>query len=370
MEKKRGLVYLKGVSVNKRIAFTGGGTAGHVFPGLSVAASLDGYELFWIGSSRGMERKLVEDAGIPFKGIPSGKLRRYFDLKNLTDLFRIAAGFFSSFRFLRRFRPELLFSKGGYVSVPPVLAARLLKIPVITHESDLTPGLATRINSRFADRILVSYDETRRFFPSKVADRLLFTGNPVRKEILEADRERGRRMLGIGGDDLLVLVLGGSQGALQINRLMAEIGRDLTKLAHVVHQTGPWEEAPQKSGFYRPIPFIGPELPDYLAAADLLISRAGASTLWEAAVQAVPMVLIPLGTGSSRGDQLKNSRLLAQAGAAEVLTGDVTPSELLNTVCTVLEDSEKRQSMGRAAAAWGCRDAAEKIAGIIRDTVS
>ena len=224
------------------VAFTGGGTAGHVFPGLAVAAELarrwDG-RVVWIGSRSGPERDLVEAAGIPFRAIPAGKLRRYLSISNVTDVFRILGGLAASLRVLAAERPALLFSKGGFVSVPPVIAARLLGIPAFTHESDVDPGLATRINARFCERVMVSHAGTVGHFPPAVRGRVMVTGNPLRASIYAADPAEGRRVGGLRPGERLVLVLGGSSGSAFLNGLVAPVAGELCAGGiRLVHQTG------------------------------------------------------------------------------------------------------------------------------------
>ena len=248
----------------KKIAFTGGGTGGHIYPGIAIADELrlkfarenpgEDFELVWIGNCAGMDKSIVEKSigpdGKPsvdrFYGIPSGKFRRNFDLKNFIDIFKILAGIVASFFILLRLKPQLLFSKGGFVSVPPCLCAKILGIPVFTHECDFTPGLATRINSRSASKILISYQETRRFFSEKKQDSLVLTGNPVRPVFYQADREKGFEFLGVKKENLskpVLMVLGGSSGSTQINKLVAQIIEWLTRHFFVVHQTGMYQDA-------------------------------------------------------------------------------------------------------------------------------
>jgi UDP-N-acetylglucosamine--N-acetylmuramyl-(pentapeptide) pyrophosphoryl-undecaprenol N-acetylglucosamine transferase len=198
------------------IVFTGGGTAGHVFPGVAVIDALEKrwqLRIVWIGSKGGVERRLLENLSLAYLSVPSGKWRRYLSLLNFADLFRVVAGFVRCLLFFFKVRPLLVFSKGGYVSVPPVLAAKLLRIPVFTHESDLSPGLATRINARFSERILTSFDATRSFFPPRLARRVLLTGNPIREFLRRGDPDEGRRLLGCPQGRLILLILGGSQGS-------------------------------------------------------------------------------------------------------------------------------------------------------------
>jgi UDP-N-acetylglucosamine--N-acetylmuramyl-(pentapeptide) pyrophosphoryl-undecaprenol N-acetylglucosamine transferase len=351
------------------IAFAGGGTGGHIYPGLAVAAALKERlpcRIFWIGSSAGMDRSLVEDGGLEFFGIPAGKLRRYVSLRNLSDVFRIGAGFFAARRILQRERPALLFSKGGFVSVPPCAAAASLGIPVFTHESDYSPGLATRINARFASRIFASYADTAGFFAPALRERISLAGNPVRSAFRVADPAAGRRFLGLPPEARILLVLGGSQGAREINELVRETLGALTRHYTVVHQTGPnqdWDLGAAER--YRPYAFIREELPQTVAAAELILGRSGAGTVWEAAAAGKPLALIPLRGPGSRGDQVENAAFFERAGAAAVIRGE-SPGKIAAAATAIVrelaENAEKRNAMAAASAALGRLDGAELIA--------
>lgn len=360
------------------IAFTGGGTGGHIYPGLAVIESLrrefDG-RIIWIGSKKESDRKTVEAAGVEYFAIPSGKLRRELSLKNLADAFRVVAGYFAARRILAREKPLLLFSKGGYVSVPPCRAAASLGIPYFTHESDLTMGLATRLNARKADRILVSYEETKAGMGPALASRAIVVGNPIREAIRSGDAAKGREILGAEPGLPVVLFVGGSQGARQVNDLVLAVLPELTKTAMIVHQTGEAAGAPQATGAaeaaiaagrYRPYAYIRDELPHILAAADLVVGRAGAASLWEASALAKPMVLIPLAGAGTRGDQVDNARLFEAAGAATVLVGDdATPCNLVKAIGHYLGDAEARRAAGLAAQRLAGTDAARMAAELI-----
>lgn len=364
------------------IVFTGGGSGGHVFPGLAIAEYLktrwDG-RIVWIGSGKEMERRIVERWGLPFYGIPSGKLRRYFSLRNVADVFLTAAGVFAALALLRRLKPALLFSKGGYVSVPPVVAAKLLGIPVFTHESDLDPGLATKINARFADRIFVAYEETASYFRGDAA--VMVSGNPVRAEIYRGDRTRGRTLLGVPDRVPVLLVLGGSQGSLEVNTVVREALPELTARFFVIHQTGETDSAAQTvsgadrtgSGWdrsrYRAEPFLTEEYPDILAAADLVVSRSGAGTLWELAATGTPSILVPLGGASSRGDQVRNARLFEKLGAAAVLEDSERTGHGLTAGIERLLENGTLNRMREAALVIGRIRAAETIGEEILKTV-
>ena len=311
------------------IVFTGGGTGGHVFPGIAVAEKLlldtDNSEIniTWIGSNSGMEKEILNRYQVSFISIPSGKLRRYFSIHNFIDIFKIIGGVFASLYVLKKIKADLLFSKGGFVTVPPVLAAKILKIPVISHESDLDPGLATRINGRFSQKMLFAYEETLKKWNKKFPDQeLIVTGNPVRKEIFEGSRTRGRALYNIPKDRKVILVLGGSQGAREVNLLIEEILGNLLDSYFVIHQMGEllYKESTKHNYITRTL--FEEDFPDILAISDLIISRAGAGTLWENGVCGKPAILIPLGAGSSRGDQIRNADYFESHGAAIVLKGE------------------------------------------------
>ncbi|MDR0663624.1 MAG: undecaprenyldiphospho-muramoylpentapeptide beta-N-acetylglucosaminyltransferase [Spirochaetaceae bacterium] len=351
------------------IAFTGGGTGGHIYPGLAVAQALMDMHrcrIIWLGSKNKSDRLIVENAGIEFLEISSGKLRRYFSFRNFTDIFRIIAGFFSSLLLLRKYRPALLFSKGGFTSVPPAAAAFVLGIPVFTHESDFTPGLATKINARFAKKIFVSYNQTASFFPKKYEEKIVLSGNPIREEFYAANPEKGRSFLGIPADERVLLVLGGSQGAKEINDLVESSIDKLTKNFFVVHQTGmDQDEAPptggELSGPYIRIPYIMNEMPDVLAAASLVAGRAGAGTLWECAAAGKPMALIPLSGEATRGDQVENAKFFEKKGAARVL---IRPSaeEFVALLDELAKDRGRLTAMAAVAAQVGTVRGAPVIA--------
>ncbi len=360
----------------KVIAFTGGGTGGHIYPGLAVIErlreSFDG-RIVWIGSDKESDRKTVRDADVEYFSIPSGKLRREFSFKNVADAFRVLGGYGSSRRILAQLRPDILFSKGGYVSVPPCAAAASLGIPFFTHESDLTPGLATRLNAKKAEKILVSYEKTVQLLPEALRAKAVVAGNPVRPEIRNGSAERGRALLRLKGNDPIVLFLGGSQGAKQVNELAAAVLPELTKRAVVVHQTGEaWiASAPGKSERYRPYAYIRSEMPDILAAADVVVGRAGAGTIWESSALSKPMVLIPLAGSGTRGDQVDNARLFEEAGAAKVLIGDsAVPSALLAAVGAYLDDPAALKAAGDKAYRLAGADAAKTAAALILERIT
>jgi UDP-N-acetylglucosamine--N-acetylmuramyl-(pentapeptide) pyrophosphoryl-undecaprenol N-acetylglucosamine transferase len=349
------------------IVFTGGGTAGHVFPALAVLDELAPRwrgRVVWIGSSSGMERDILRRRAIPYYGIPTGKLRRYFSLANFLDLFRVLFGFLASLAVLSRERPRLVFSKGGYVTVPPLAAARLLGIPSITHESDLNPGLATRINARSAQRVLVSFAESAGYLPAALRAKVIHTGNPVRRALLGGEPAAGRALVGCPPERPLLLVLGGSLGSAFINGAVQRGLSELTSRCFVVHQMGSAHYRPASRPGYHAVAFLDAELPDLLAACDLVLCRAGANTLWELAALGKPAVLVPLSGQSSRGDQLENARHFAGQGAALVVPEE-EEGRLVGEVLRLLGDRSRLAEMGRRARELGRPDAAARIAELV-----
>ena len=407
MKKSSGNIAKNGVC----IAFTGGGTGGHIYPGLAIAAALKkelNCRIIWVGSKKQLDASIVEEAGISFYPIPAGKLRRNFSFYNISDFFKVTAGFFAAKKIFKREKPALLFSKGGFVSVPPCAAAASLHIPVLTHESDYSPGLATRINARFAvkgaGRIIVAYPETAQQFQQKIRAKVVVLGNPVRAEFRNADPEKGRAFLGAEKNDRILLVLGGSQGARELNELVVSALDELAKKYFVVHQVGDqkphakhrscfssksntacspinssvkeisyggtaWKGTENTSQHYKPYPYIKNELPDVLAAAELVLARSGAGTVWECATAGKPMILLPLAGAGTRGDQVENAGFFERAGAAIVLPPEKrTVKDLLEAVQIITD--EKREVMAAASAMAGSTDGTGSIVRLLVETIS
>lgn len=352
------------------VAFTGGGTGGHIYPGLAVADELKNIakennkelSIIWIGCSKGMDKNIVEKGmgsdgkaiADSFYGIPSGKLRRYLSWQNFTDLFRIVGGYFSARKVLRKTKPAVLFSKGGFVSVPPCLAAKHLGIPVFTHECDFTLGLANRLNFKSAKTMFVSYEETKKRLGQADQNRVVVTGNPVRPVFYQADGKKGLEFLGINNPEKpVLLVLGGSSGAKQINELVWDNLDWLCQNFIVVHQTGlvnnnENQEKSLKEKYgenYKPFAFIYNEMPDVVASCDVILSRAGANSIWEAAVLSKPSVLVPLCGSGTRGDQVDNAKFFEENGSALVLLGDKANSENLKIELSKMLDEGFRKEM-------------------------
>lgn len=310
-----------------------------------------------------MTEQLVREAGLKFYSIPSGKLRRYFAWETFGDFFKIIAGFFRSLFILMREKPDVLFSKGGYVSVPVAMTAWAFRIPVITHESDLVPGLATRIISKFAKKVCVAFRESEKYFPGKA----VFTGNPVRKEILAGNKNIGYKLTGFSDKLPVLLVMGGSLGAKSINEALLQILPELNKSVQVVHITGK-HALDYKHPNYFSAEFLGSELKDIYAISDLVVARAGAGTLFELAAVAKPSILIPLGPPASRGEQIKNAEIFAQQGAAVVIPqAEITPERLLQEIHDLLSDQTKRIDLAQKIKTFANPKTLQLIIKLIQD---
>ncbi|MBR6397916.1 MAG: undecaprenyldiphospho-muramoylpentapeptide beta-N-acetylglucosaminyltransferase [Lachnospiraceae bacterium] len=326
----------------KKIVMTGGGTAGHVTPNLALIPHLreEGFEISYIGSIDGMEKKLVEDYGIPYYGVPTGKLRRYFDLKNLTDPLRVLRGIREARKILRELDPDIIFSKGGFVAVPVVRAASMLHIPVITHESDMTPGLANRLCIPMASCVCCNFPETMNHLP---ADKAVLTGTPIRAELFSGSRERGFSFTGLTDEKPVILVVGGSLGAQAVNEAVRAALPELLKTWSVVHLTGKGKLDTSFEGVegYIQYEYIKEELPDLFAMADIVISRAGANAICEIEALAKPNILIPLPAKASRGDQILNAESFEKQGFSVVLPEEtVTPAVLVDAVQKLYENRD------------------------------
>ena len=314
----------------KKIILTGGGTAGHVTPNLALLPGLQarGYEIRYIGSYHGIERKLIQNAGIPYDGISSGKLRRYFDLKNFTDPFRVIKGYAEAVSLMRKYRPDVVFSKGGFVSVPVVLAAKLFKIPTIIHESDMTPGLANKICIPSAAKICCNFPETLQYLPK---DKAVLSGSPIRKELLEGDRLIGLQYAGLSANKPVILVIGGSLGSVAVNKAVRSILPKLLETYQVIHICGKGnldESLIGREGYVQ-YEYVDAPLRHLFAAADMIVSRAGANSICEILALRKPHILIPLSAAASRGDQILNARSFEKQGFSTVLEEEAVTNDSL-----------------------------------------
>ena len=326
----------------KKIILTGGGTAGHVTPNLALLPSLKkaGYEIRYIGSYQGIERKLIEGAGIPYDGISSGKLRRYFDLKNFSDPFRVAKGYFEALHLMKRYKPDVVFSKGGFVAVPVVLAAKHYKIPVIIHESDMTPGLANKICIPSAAKVCCNFPETLQYLPPKKA---VLTGCPIRKELSEGNREAALKLTGFSADRPVLMIMGGSLGATAVNKAVRDALPELLKDWQIIHLCGKGklDESLKGTPGYLQFEYVQKELPDLFALCDLVISRAGANAICELLALHKPNLLIPLSANASRGDQILNARSFERQGYSVVLEEEeLNHDVLLDAIMNLYQNRE------------------------------
>ena len=318
----------------KRILLTGGGTAGHVTPNIALLPGLlqYGFEVHYAGSHAGIERDLIEREHIPYHPLSAGKLRRYFDLKNLTDQFKIAVGFAQATALIARLRPHVVFSKGGFVSTPVVWASWLLGIPVIIHESDITPGLANKLSIPCARKICYSFPETARHLP---VSKRIHTGLPVRKTLFEGNPDTAKVLCGYETAKPVILVICGSQGSQIINSAVHEARTTLLQTFNICHICGKGNITEDEPG-YRQFEYVNEELPHLFALADIVISRAGATTLFELLSLKKPALLIPLATNASRGDQILNAQSFHSQGFSHVLEQKNLTSEALISHCMEL----------------------------------
>ena len=326
----------------KKIVLTGGGTAGHVTPNIALVPKLkeSGFEIKYIGTYNGMEKQLVEDAGLDYIGISSGKLRRYFSWKNFSDPFRVLKGYFEAKKFMKKYKPDVVFSKGGFVTVPVVYAASKYKIPVIIHESDMTPGLANKLAIKKSTKVCHNFPETAEYLGSKA----VHTGSPIRKELFEGNKITALDMCGFSANKPVIMVTGGSLGAENVNKLVRKALPELLKNFQIAHLCGKGkvDESLKDMEGYAQFEYISDEMKDFFAMADLIISRAGANSICEIAALNKPNILIPLSARASRGDQILNAKSYKKQGFSEVIDEDTaTAEELVNTVNSVYENRSK-----------------------------
>ena len=353
----------------KRIILTGGGTAGHVTPNIALLPRLKElqYDIHYIGSYNGIEKELISQFGIPYHGISTGKLRRYFSVQNFTDPFRVIKGMGEARKLIKILEPDVIFSKGGFVSVPVVLAGKGQHVPVIIHESDMTPGLANKICIPSATKVCCNFPETVKNLP---ADKAVLTGTPIRQELLSGNKEAARKFCGLTDDKPVLMVIGGSLGAASVNENVRKILPELLKEFQVIHLCGKgkMDESLKDTAGYVQYEYIKQELADLFALADIVISRAGANAICELNALKKPNLLIPLSANASRGDQILNSRSFERQGFSMVLEEEeITESTLLNSIRELYQN---RQSYIDAMSESSHMNSIEKITGLIEDCVN
>lgn len=351
----------------KTIVFTGGGTAGHVTPNMALMDKLPAgeWQIHYIGTNEGIEKQLMEQRPeVHYHAIAWGKLRRYFSWKNFTDPFRVIQGYFQSRRILKEVQPDVLFSKGGYVSVPVVAAAKGC-CPVLCHESDYTPGLANKLAARFADKICVTFEDTLTKVP---AGKGVCTGTPVRSSLLNGSREKGLAFAGLTGEKPILLVMGGSSGAQALNEgLWAALPQLLTTF-DIIHLCGKGKLNPEYSQQgYVQYEYISEELPDLFAAADILLSRSGANAVFEFLALKKPALLVPLPLSASRGDQILNARYFEKHGFAKELPQEEMTAEKLTEELTTMY--AHRQSYIEAMEAYPNANGTDNVLKLIFEAV-
>lgn len=314
----------------KRIILTGGGTAGHVTPNIALLPRLKElqYDIHYIGSYNGIEKDLIEPFHIPYHGISSGKLRRYFSMKNFTDPFRVLKGFHEANQLIKALKPDVIFSKGGFVSVPVVMAGKRNHVPTIIHESDITPGLANKLSMPSATKICCNFPETLKNLP---ADKAVLTGSPIRQELLTGDREMAKKFCHFTSDKPVILVIGGSLGAAAVNQAVRNILPELLESFQIIHLCGKGklDESLINIEGYAQFEYIQKELKDLFALSDIVISRAGANAICELLALRKPNILIPLPASASRGDQILNALSFERQGFSIVLEEESITNETL-----------------------------------------
>lgn len=327
-----------------KIAFTGGGTVGHVSVNLSLipTALSQGYEALYIGSKNGIEREMIESQlpEIKYYPISSGKLRRYISLENAKDVFKVLKGILDARKVLKKEKPDLLFSKGGFVSVPVVIAAKSLNIPTIIHESDLTPGLANKIALKFAKKIYTTFEETLNYLPKEKAD---FIGATIREDLKNGNAHNGYQLTGFNENKKVLLVMGGSLGSKKLNSIIRENLDALLQQYQVIHLTGiGLKDAQVKKSGYIQYEFVKEDLTDLLAITDTVISRAGSNAIYEFLTLRIPMLLVPLGLDQSRGDQIDNANHFADKGYAKAIDEEQLTAQILLQELNEMEQERTR----------------------------
>ena len=353
----------------KRIILTGGGTAGHVTPNIALLPRLKElqYDIHYIGSYNGIEKELIEPFGIPYHGISSGKLRRYFSLQNFTDPFRVIKGFSEAKKLIKLLEPDVIFSKGGFVSVPVVIAGKKCKVPAIIHESDMTPGLANKLSIPSAAKVCCNFPETVKLLP---ADKAVLTGSPIRQELLSGSKSKAIEFTGLTSDKPVILIIGGSLGAAAVNQAVRNVLPELLMDFQVIHLCGKNKLDTSLQGVkgYVQYEYIKDELKDLFALTDIVISRAGANAICELLALHKPNLLIPLSASASRGDQILNARSFERQGFSMVLEEEELTDESLLSAVHQLYDN--RAQYKKAMTVSGQQDSIDTIIELIESAVN
>ncbi|MBA59547.1 MAG: undecaprenyldiphospho-muramoylpentapeptide beta-N-acetylglucosaminyltransferase [Gammaproteobacteria bacterium] len=350
-----------------KVLFTGGGTAGHVIPNIAIIDHLvlEGYEVGYVGEKGGIEEGLITKLCIPFFQINAGKVRRYFSISNFLDPFKVIVGIFQGLLICLKEKPNLVFSKGGYVSIPLVISAWILRIPVIAHESDVSPGLANKIASKFCRKICLTFESTLKYVPH---GRGLVTGTPVRESLFRGNADRGRKYLGLRGRRPILLVFGGSKGAMILNQLLRNVLEQVLSECDVVHITGlgNLELRIDKPGYVQK-EFVDEEFGDVMAASSAVVSRAGANSLYELLALKKPHLLIPLSEKASRGDQVENAKTFYDIGLSRFIEEDTLSEE--NFLAEIIELLRTRNDITEKMASFEIPDAVTLITKVIKQYV-
>lgn len=325
----------------KKILLTGGGTAGHVTPNMALIPRLQelGYEIRYIGSYDGIEKTLIEEIGIPYQGISSGKLRRYLSAKNFTDPFRVLKGFGEAKKFIKEYKPDIVFSKGGFVTVPVIFAAKKYKVPAIIHESDMTPGLANKLSMSSAVKICHNFPETAEYLPK---DKAVLSGSPIRAELMQGNKIAGLNMCNFTANKPVLMVIGGSLGSVAVNEAVRSSLDALLPKYQIVHLCGQGkvDESLNNRTGYKQFEYIKGELKDLFAMSDVVISRAGANAICEILALKKPSILIPLSAKASRGDQILNAASFQKQGFSEVIEEELLTGDLLTDTVNKVFDNK------------------------------
>ncbi|WP_274361379.1 undecaprenyldiphospho-muramoylpentapeptide beta-N-acetylglucosaminyltransferase [Paenibacillus thermotolerans] len=353
--------------MTRTIVFTGGGSAGHVTVNLALLPHFrnEGWNIHYIGSAGGIERELTEGLpGVTYHSIATGKLRRYLDWNNVKDPFKVVKGVWQSYRLMKKLKPDIVFSKGGFVSVPVVMGAWMNKVPAIIHESDLTPGLANKLSIPFAKRVCTTFPETKKHISG---DKTVHVGAVVREDLFKGKEEKGLQACGFTKGKPVLLIMGGSLGSQRINKAVRDNLAALSEQFQIVHLCGKGNAEPAlESGSYRQFEYLKDELPDILAMTDLVISRAGSNSIYEFLALRKPMLLIPLSKAASRGDQILNAESFRSRGFASVLEEESLTNETLLKAVRFL--AANKENYLEAMRRQGETDALAKLIRLIEET--